>query len=80
MSSTHDRALSSFGRGYRLALTLADDELVYLHVPASDEAAFAQGVRRGLARREKMGVGKIASVLAHHLLSEEKITLRTAVL
>ncbi len=79
MSSSEDRALTAFGRGYRLALTLADEELVYVQVPGADESAFAQGVRQGLARREKIGVGKIASPLAHKLLSEEKISLRTTV-
>jgi hypothetical protein len=78
MSTAESRASTAFGRGYRVALTLTDDELAYVYVPASDNSAFAQGHRCGLARRAKLGVGKIASVLAQHLLNEEPITLPAA--
>jgi hypothetical protein len=69
MADAESRASTAFSRGYRVALTLTDDELAYVHVPASDNSPFAQGHRRGLERRNR--IGKVATGIALRLLSEE---------
>ncbi len=71
-----NRALTAYGRGYRLVLTLDENELAYVHVPESDDSAFAQGFRSGLHCRQKIGGNKVASAIAHQLLNQERINLR----
>jgi hypothetical protein len=74
MSPAQIETLASFGRGFRLALTLHDAELAYLQVPATDDSAFARGHRRGQERRAEWG-GRLAPAVARQLLCEETINV-----
>jgi hypothetical protein len=75
-NTTDSQTLEAFSRGYRLALTLEGDELEFVQIPDSSNSAFAQGHRRGLERRARIGGHKIASALARQLLGQERINLR----